>query len=483
VSRADAPPIVQDVLREPGQPLDGGTRAFFETRFGADLRDVRVHTGGKAAESAEAVDARAYTVGDDIAFNAGRYAPHTATGRLLLAHELAHTQQQSIPGGQLQLGQRGDPAEDEARATARAVVQGQPVSDVTAEPPILRRDDGNAIDVELVPTTEEERQDLAKKGISLPTVSMETWFQEGGGWYESSLGMTAQKQSVKVYYFPGQTNERALVIGGVHGSELSGIEVAELLVEQLKIATAKPYYTVAVVPCLFPDNRKVAEASPAEIGSTSNVGRKTRTGTGKAMKEGKDPNREFPKLGQAFDPKAPQDAAGATIEAENVMLLELIDRFKPTRIASVHATRPEKGKPIAAGFFADPKTDEKGTALGVDDDAKLAIRMAERAKKGGAHVPGNALDKTPSAQYPEDPAFAAKGQAQKRTYKDGYSLGGWGTTAVAGGRPAMTVITVEVETSNPSLKPNDPKATRDQGRLDQLKATSMAIEEVFLGPP
>src|SRR5829696_8406704 len=87
------PPIVHDVLRSPGQPLDPGTRAFMEPRFGHDFGRVRVHTDTKAAESAQAVNALAYTVGHDVVFGADQYAPRTSEGRRLLAHELVHVVQ------------------------------------------------------------------------------------------------------------------------------------------------------------------------------------------------------------------------------------------------------------------------------------------------------------------------------------------------------------------------------------------------------
>jgi len=74
---AQVPPIVHDVLRSSGQPLDAGTRAFFEPRFGHDLSRVRVHTDQRAAESARAVDALAYTVGKNIVFGSGGFRPGT----------------------------------------------------------------------------------------------------------------------------------------------------------------------------------------------------------------------------------------------------------------------------------------------------------------------------------------------------------------------------------------------------------------------
>jgi hypothetical protein len=93
-----APPLVHDVLRTPGQPLDAATRAFVEPRFGRDFSNVRVHTDARAAESAHMVEARAYTVGSHLVFASGEYRPQTSHGRHLLAHELAHVLQQGKAG-------------------------------------------------------------------------------------------------------------------------------------------------------------------------------------------------------------------------------------------------------------------------------------------------------------------------------------------------------------------------------------------------
>ena len=91
----EVPAIVHDVLRSPGQPLDASSRAFFEPRFGHDFSHVRVHADARAAESARAVNALAYTVGRDVVFAAGAYQPKSEAGSRLMAHELAHTLQQS----------------------------------------------------------------------------------------------------------------------------------------------------------------------------------------------------------------------------------------------------------------------------------------------------------------------------------------------------------------------------------------------------
>ena len=87
-----------------GQPLSENDRGFFEPRFGRDFSQVRVHTDGKAAKSAREVNAKAYTLGKDVVFGAGQYAPRTSEGKRLLAHELTHVVQQSGDGHTMRRG-------------------------------------------------------------------------------------------------------------------------------------------------------------------------------------------------------------------------------------------------------------------------------------------------------------------------------------------------------------------------------------------
>jgi hypothetical protein len=89
------PPVVHQVLNSAGKSLDPETRDFFEPRFGHDFSQVRVHADSEAAASARAVSAAAYTVGNDVVFRHGQYAPSTIKGRYLLAHELSHVAQQA----------------------------------------------------------------------------------------------------------------------------------------------------------------------------------------------------------------------------------------------------------------------------------------------------------------------------------------------------------------------------------------------------
>ena len=119
-------PNVEKVLNSGrGQSLDPVTQAEMEARFGHDFSKVRVYTDQAAANSADAIAATAYTVGQDIAFGAGRYAPATPTGRHLLAHELVHVVQQSagphLRSGytdELAVGEPNDAAETAADQAA-----------------------------------------------------------------------------------------------------------------------------------------------------------------------------------------------------------------------------------------------------------------------------------------------------------------------------------------------------------------------------
>lgn len=122
----EVPPIVQDVLSSSGQPLNSDARDFMEPRFGHDFSQVRVHTDERAVESAEAVNALAYTVGQDVVFGQGQYAPETSEGKKLLAHELTHVVQQEIPliSEDLKVSQPTDMSEIEAENIAQCISQG-----------------------------------------------------------------------------------------------------------------------------------------------------------------------------------------------------------------------------------------------------------------------------------------------------------------------------------------------------------------------
>jgi hypothetical protein len=129
------PRIVDEVLTAPGQPLDRKTREAMERGFVRDFSKVRVHTNSEAADTANALDAQAYTVGDRIVFASGRYAPDSPAGRKLLAHELAHVSQQE---GASQAGERevGAPADKAAKTVSEG---GRASTQTGGQPPSIQR--------------------------------------------------------------------------------------------------------------------------------------------------------------------------------------------------------------------------------------------------------------------------------------------------------------------------------------------------------
>ncbi|WP_116948355.1 eCIS core domain-containing protein [Jiangella endophytica] len=132
-----APDVAARLRRRPaGRPLPDGVAGSMGAAFGADLSGVRVHTDAEAAGLAASLQATAFTVGSDIYFGRGAYAPATDAGRRLLAHELAHTLQAPAgTGGALTVGRADDPAEREADRMADAALAGVAVRRHLADGP------------------------------------------------------------------------------------------------------------------------------------------------------------------------------------------------------------------------------------------------------------------------------------------------------------------------------------------------------------
>jgi hypothetical protein len=131
--QADASEPGQDVedaiqqKRGGGQSLDSGVRRQMESSFGADFGSVRVHHDDQANTLNKAVNARAFTTGQDIFFQQGAYNPGTSGGRELLAHELTHVVQQNGGGihPKLTVSEPGDALEREADQVAKSVIQAE----------------------------------------------------------------------------------------------------------------------------------------------------------------------------------------------------------------------------------------------------------------------------------------------------------------------------------------------------------------------
>lgn len=339
-----------------GRPLDPATRSLMERGFGHDFGDVRVHTGPAAARSAQALDAAAYTVGTDVVFNTGHYDTRSHGGRRLLAHELAHVVQQRGNGTSTsdseadQASKRvasGIPLRHKLSAAPAGVVQRSKLSDKVKEdvgpnPTVeavltrLGRPDVQAAQTDADLDTEIDK--LLNKRADDIWLAKRVWH----GLRQGKPGVAPRP--IEAYFFNGTTSRRALVIAGVHGNERQGIAVARMLIDLLK--TKQPALTTIVVPSLFPDNAAVGTFGSRE-GSAA------------------PPNRNFPKPDQdlaAAKKAGSVDALGKPILPENLLLLELMERFKPERIISIHGT----WDPSKAGVFYDPR------ALTADEQTQAA---------------------------------------------------------------------------------------------------------------
>jgi hypothetical protein len=295
------------------------------------------------------------------------------------------------------------------------------------------------------------------------------------------LGQSKQMRTIEAWFFPGTSEKRALVIGGVHGTELSSTEVARTLIQKL-LQGAEHYYNVIIIPCLFPDNAAAAKENVNAIGSTANIGRYS-------FSSAADPNRQMPSPGKSVDVETGLDHMGREIEKENRFLLQLINMFKPQRIANIHAIRD-----IAhAGIYADPRTDSKSYALGFETDSSLAVEMASMIDKNGGYIPGNQVNKKPTALYYMDPVPVVKGSFQKRNFSgsslannrgSGISLGTWASTAISDAkepimnREAIRILTIEF----PGYKrPDDYRDLKQKNYFSrQVELYASAIEKIFL---
>ena len=535
-----------------GKELPEDVRVQMETALGADFSAVRIHEGAEA----ESLGALAYSQGTDIHFQPGLYDPRGQRGRELLGHELTHVVQQShgrvrantqakgaaindnaelereadelgaraargesarssgdsrgagaarqhtalrLPSGEAAIQRQSKPATQDgglaakiAKVWADTKSKGRvfdvlrakgPTKDPAVKKEIQKIFDKRPDDLWLAETIAKEgpeplwSNDLIAERHRRQVQN--NWSPEAGN-IGANIAITKQRRQVKAFFFPGKTDKRALIIGGVHGNEKGGMEVVEILLDNLRSAKSKPHYTVIVIPVLFPDS---AAQGVREFSTET--------------------NRNFPAPGTSLDKSKdksgiPRDTSPGKkkILPENVALIHLIERFRPSRICSVHGARSRS----MAGVFSDPHTvsknarkrvesahkGDKGTAkekLGELDqaarerglaDEQMAIRMArgiEKAGEGDA-VKGNKLaSKKPTAMW-------------SGSVKKGTSLGGWGPQDISEGgpadRPSMTVITVEVPTNKRSDEMGSAK--EQAARRKELMAFSDVIRDIFLGP-
>jgi hypothetical protein len=415
-----APPSVHTTLRTSGQPLDADVRAFLEPRFGYDFSQVRVHTNPQAAESAKAVNAHAYTVGQNVVFGAGQYQPHSSAGQKLLAHELTHVVQQANTGVQrlartpLDLQRLddelfwGEPLTQTSGEIGAGATRGR--SNATpGEDPALpiqalifpRNTDatpttGSSTGSGTSGTTPPETAEPVAPPIPSPRTVTEP--SDRSRWRMTTYGLLAPAR-------------RALVIGGIHGNERGPLDIMRQLRAELSANTnplARDFDTI-VIP----------EMNPGGVADRSRGNRR-----------GVDLNRNFPGLRGFPSASGPVPPEQPEVRA----VRQVIEILQPDRILALHAiTGADKG-----GVYADPVEGRVARELA----CRMALRMRgtplpRGGMSGASNVAGNELENNVcSVRYPETAAVSVT-TAQS-------SLGAWASAPTSVGGRATPVITHEV---------------------------------------
>jgi hypothetical protein len=254
-----------------------------------------------------------------------------------------------------------------------------------------------------------------------------------------------------------------MIVGGIHGSEQAGVQVVEILLRMMRTPDPStgqprmPAFSVIVVPELFPENVAVNR-------------RKT--------PRQRDPNRQMPRIGEVVGTRRdtsgrPLSEQDLPIEPENLVLLDLVDRFRPERIAMVHG--------VATGRMAGISTDPRPGSNEAVDDA-LAFAMAQSAIAASPYVrlPGNVGRGREAARY----GLGTTGQPTRyptstEAHEPGVTFGQYGSRA-AGPRPAMNVILVEPFQNYRMQRRRG--SQRLQRRLE-LTALATVLREIFLERP
>jgi hypothetical protein len=302
------------------------------------------------------------------------------------------------------------------------------------------------------------------------------------GWTGPTRTGSALPRSITVRYVPGRTARRALVIAGVHGSEVQGIEVAQQLLSDIASAPNLPELSAIIVPDLFPDDAAYRD----------------REGPGAH------PNRNFPDASKDLAASGGKDALGKAIRPENVMLMQLMERFSPERVISIHGTwdaskagvsydtraeTPAEGA-RARAWGINPDSDESNAPRGLvqarhlgfvhavdEKDNQLSLGAADlieaRTTQGTVKGPNRPGLAHPSAAGNFQGTSSTASNARWGGAMDkGVSLGGYAS------KRGISIFTVE--------PPDDKKLSEYSGaarvaREVEIKAYAEAVRTILLG--
>lgn len=292
-----------------------------------------------------------------------------------------------------------------------------------------------------------------------------SWAPEPG--IQATLGTGRHK--VQAFYFRGTSDRRALIIGGVHGSEPGGVEAVKALLSILRTPNGPmPYFSVIVVPELFStnvDSERRASAGTVRAIVSGRVGRVSAP----------DPNSQFPTTGSDPEPNSTLgcivDSEQRCVEPENLVLIDLINRFQPERVASVHGHTVENNT-AAMLVNGGPSITVVPRPGHEREDNALVLSMAREAQRLGVRIPGNFLGT--SNQTTRYPRTAPR-------MSTGVSFGRWGSHATPT-RPAMTIILIETFGNTTSSSSSLNSAQR-ASRRTELMNLAQILRNIFLADP
>jgi hypothetical protein len=429
-------------LKSSGAPLAGSEREYFEPRLGLDLESIRVHTDSSAQEMAGDLQARAFTHGTDIVFNAGEYLPGTEGGRRLLAHELIHVAQQT-----------GGPS---------SIIKNRSLPQIARTPLVLPRLHDELFWADPLSQTSGEIGFGATRGPRMGTPSEDsnlpitayvfprnttgrpqsTTTSSGGSSGSAAAAPAAAPASAPSPGAPpasprqvvGPANRsrwaltpsgasaparRALIVGGIHGNERGPLDIGRQLQTELNNGT-NPLardFDVIFIPIMNPGG----------------VADRTR-----GNRRGVDLNRNFPGL-RGF----PAPRRGASVpprQPEVQAVMNVVNTLGPARILALHAI----GTTRSAGVYADPVEGDVARELA----CRMALRMrgtplSSGVRPGDVNVRGNELaNDVCNTRYPSTAQVSVTTQQS--------SLGAWASAPRSiGGGGSIPTITHEVGGKSP----------------------------------
>ncbi len=396
-ARAGVPRYLEAASLDAPRPIDARTRAKLEKRVGTDLRDVRVHTGPESTAATLSLGATAFTVGRDIVFSDGRYAPETEAGRRLLAHEAVHVKQQKGAGNSRphEVSKPGDPSEREAERVARNA-GGGPEAVAERTPVQIARDAATATSREQLEKTYQIRIVKGDKD----------WNDADVADLAASLGKLSPKERgvVSGYQFQRWTTKENRAKLDKDYKAPAGVDECGLHELTLGGAMAK----ISLYDGCFDPSTTMAGAPVARFNILHEVGHATELSLARAARKRLDDAQA--RYDAAY---SAADAANKAYNAANDARNDLVTRYEAADADARKALEPQVKKAIARADALNKAADvAKKQVDTLEQKRDTAERAYERAEKAPSEAFATLVaGKDPLTSYSKESASEAFAEA------------------------------------------------------------------------